>query len=226
MKQKGIALVITALTLVVTSRAQIFVMDDFKGGDWAYEIGGTEKEVTHSVYNISSTLFGMRTVSIRVTDNFLQLPLGVQVGNGSFQVVRGGPETTWVSQVRYDDQTGHGVDMSYSDQIWIEGGDGWSTSNDARWGVIDIHGTARTSGSFIRGNGYFYVRKSSFSGIDWAHVSTFVFEVSSNNQMYSHFDTILLAPEPGVNVAFGGMLLGMGALAHRRRLRPGAPTRS
>jgi hypothetical protein len=197
------------------------LIDDFDTGRWDHTMGGFEFYATDTVTGLDTqhTLFGMRTASVDVDENFFNLPINVTSGSGSFSVTPQGLLTKWAMRSRYDTE-GPGVDMSAGDQIKIDMTIGQPGSAVVVVGAIDAANRQKIGGGTLGQTGYLLVGKNQFGTFDWSHVKTFLVETGSDNgqRRTIAIENVSLVPEP-TSLAGFSLLAAIGGWRRCRRRR-------
>ena len=212
---------ISAGLLAITAAAQADLqIDGFGTGVWDMTMSGFDTFATHTVtgLNTQDTLFGMRTTSVNVLENFFNLPLAIQSGRGAFKVTSQGLKTDFSIRSRYD-SNGVGVNMSHEQSIKVDVSVSPNASSTVWIGVIDTANTQRYANGSVNSAGYVIIRKNQFGSLNWASVKTFIVESSANttNNHSFAFENIALVPEPTSLLGLGVLALLGGARSRRRR---------
>jgi len=198
----------TAFFATSTAHADLQI-DGFAEGAWSVTMDGFSSYEAHTVSGLltKDCLFGMRTTSVSVQENFFNMPLNVQSGSGTFSVAPQGIRTDYTLRARYDTD-GPGINMSHGDKIKIDLTASGSGSLVVVVGAIDAAGHQDTgSATYVQG-GYVLIGKNQFSPFDWTHVKTFLVETGSDNGSRTiSFDNIALVPEPTTLSAFALLTL-------------------
>ncbi|MBS1724906.1 MAG: PEP-CTERM sorting domain-containing protein [Armatimonadetes bacterium] len=216
--KKRTLMTLGAIALATAAHADLLI-DNFGTGQWSLSMGGFDTYATHTAtgLNTQDTLFGMRTTSVSVNQNFFNLPIVIESGNGNFAVAAQGLSTDYTMRSRYD-ADGQGVDMSEGDKIKIDMTVSTTGGALVKVGAIDSANRQKTGSATLAQSGFVLISKGQFGTFDWGHVKTFLVETESGNgtPRTMTFENIALVPEPASLIGFGALAL----FASRRSRRP------